>query len=96
MVRIINLNQNPKAEEFKNDKHFSKIKIIRRQIKQLLIIPIIVEDKVTGIVNLENTSLNPDTIDLLKSFSEGVAVAIKITPAYIKKFRIVILKFQRH
>jgi len=52
-------------EDLENDKHFSKIKIIRRRIKQLLIIPIIVEDKVIGVINLENTSLNPDTIDLL-------------------------------
>jgi len=71
-------------EDLENDKHFSKIKIIRRQIKQLLIIPIIVEDKVTGVINLENTSLVPDTIDLLRSFSEGAAVAINNARLYQK------------
>jgi HD-GYP domain-containing protein (c-di-GMP phosphodiesterase class II) len=71
-------------EDLENDKHFSKIKIIRRQIKQLLIIPIIVEDKVTGVINLENTSLSPDTIDLLMSFSEGAAVAINNARLYQK------------
>lgn len=71
-------------EDLENDKHFSKIKIILRQIKQLLIIPIIVEDKVKGVINLENTSLNPDTIDLLMSFSEGAAVAINNARLYQK------------
>jgi len=71
-------------EDLENDKHFSKIKIILRQIKQLLIIPIIVEDKVIGVINLENTSLNPDTIDLLRSFSEGAAVAINNARLYQK------------
>ena len=71
-------------EDLENDKHFSKIKIIRRQIKQLLIIPIIVEDKVIGVINLENTSLNPDIIDLLRSFSEGAAVAINNARLYQK------------
>jgi len=71
-------------EDLENDKHFSKIKIIRRQIKQLLIIPIIVEDKVIGVINLENTSLSPDTIDLLRSFSEGAAVAINNARLYQK------------
>jgi len=49
-----------------------------------LIIPIIVEDKVTGVINLENTSLVPDTIDLLRSFSEGAAVAINNARLYQK------------
>lgn len=71
-------------KNLENDKHFSKIKIIRRQIKQLLIIPTIVEDKVIGVINLENTSLNPDTIDLLRSFSEGAAVAINNARLYQK------------
>jgi len=71
-------------EDLENDKHFSKIKIISRRIKQLLIIPIIVEDKVIGVINLENTSLNPDTIDLLRSFSEGAAVAINNAHLYQK------------
>jgi len=71
-------------EDLENDKHFSKIKIIRRRIKQLLIIPIIVEDKVLGVINLENTSLSPDTIDLLRSFSEGAAVAINNARLYQK------------
>ncbi len=71
-------------EDLENDKHFSKIKVIRRRIKQLLIIPIIIEDKVTGVINLENTSLNPDTIDLLMSFSEGAAVAINNARLYQK------------
>ena len=71
-------------EDLENDKHFSKIKIIHRRIKQLLIIPIIVEDKVIGVINLENTSLNPDTIDLLRSFSEGAAVAINNAHLYQK------------
>lgn len=71
-------------EDLENDKHFSKIKIIRRRIKQLLIIPIIVESKVTGVINLENTSLDSDTIDLLRSFSEGAAVAINNASLYQK------------
>lgn len=71
-------------EDLENDKHFSKIKIIRRRIKQLLIIPIIVEDKVIGVINLENTSLGPDTIDLLRSFSEGAAVAVNNARLYQK------------
>lgn len=71
-------------EDLENDKHFSKIKIIRRRIKQLLIIPIIVEDKVIGVINLENTSLDPDTIDLLRSFSEGAAVAVNNARLYQK------------
>jgi len=71
-------------EDLENDQNFSKIKIINRQIKQLLIIPIIVEDKVIGVINLENTSLNPDIIDLLKSFSEGAAVAINNARLYQK------------
>ena len=71
-------------EDLENDEYFSKIKIIRRRIKQLLIIPIIVEDKVIGVINLENTSLGPDTIDLLKSFSEGAAVAINNSRLYQK------------
>ncbi|MBA7494910.1 hypothetical protein ES702_05488 [subsurface metagenome] len=71
-------------EDLESDKHFSKIKIIRRRIKQLLIIPIIVEDKVIGVLNLENTSLSPDIIDLLRSFSEGAAVAINNARLYQK------------
>ncbi len=71
-------------EDLENDKRFSKIEIIRRRIKQLLIIPIIVEDKVIGVINLENTSLGPDTIDLLKSFSEGAAVAVNNAHLYQK------------
>jgi hypothetical protein len=71
-------------EDLENDQHFSKVKRISRQIKQLLIIPIIVEDKVIGVINLENTSLNPDIIDLLKSFSEGAAVAINNASLYQK------------
>jgi len=71
-------------EDLENDKKFSKIKLIRRRIKQLLIIPIIIEDKVIGIINLENTSLKSDTIDLLRSFSEGAAVAINNANLYQK------------
>lgn len=71
-------------EDLENDKHFSKIEIIHRRIKQLLIIPIIVEDKVIGVINLENTSLGHDTIDLLRSFSEGAAVAVNNACLYQK------------
>jgi hypothetical protein len=71
-------------EDLENDQRFSKIKIISQQIKQLLIIPIIIEDKVIGVINLENTSLSPDIIDLLKSFSEGAAVAINNASLYQK------------
>lgn len=67
-----------------NDKQFSKIKIIRRKIKQLLIIPIIIEDKVKGVINLENTDINTEIINLLKSFSEGAAVAINNAQLYQK------------
>lgn len=71
-------------EDLENDKHFSKIEIIHRRIKQLLIIPIIVEDKVIGVINLENTSVGHDTIDLLRSFSEGAAVAVNNACLYQK------------
>jgi len=71
-------------EDLENDKHFSKIEIIHRRIKQLLIIPIIVEDKVIGVINLENTSVGHDTIDLLRSFSEGAAVAVNNARLYQK------------
>jgi len=71
-------------ENLENDKQFSKIKIINRKIKQLLIIPIIIEDKVKGIINLENTNIKTETINLLKSFSEGAAVAINNAQLYQK------------
>lgn len=71
-------------EDLENDKQFSKIEIIRRKIKQLLIIPIIIEDKVKGVINLENTDTNTEIINLLKSFSEGAAVAINNAQLYQK------------
>ncbi|MEA2022150.1 MAG: HD domain-containing protein [Candidatus Caldatribacteriota bacterium] len=71
-------------EDLENDKQFSKIKIIRRKIKQLLIIPIIIEDKVKGVINLENTNINTEIVNLLKSFSEGAAVAINNAQLYQK------------
>ena len=71
-------------EDLESDKYFTKIKIIHRQIKQLFIIPIIVEGNVIGVINLENTSLTSETIELLKSFSEGAAVAINNAHLYQK------------
>jgi len=71
-------------EDLENDKQFSKIKIIRRKIKQLLIIPIIIENKVKGVINLENTNIDTEIINLLKSFSEGAAVAINNAQLYQK------------
>ena len=71
-------------EDLESDKHFTKIKIIHRRIKQLFIIPIIVEGNVIGVINLENTSLTSETIELLKSFSEGAAVAINNAHLYQK------------
>ena len=71
-------------EDLENDKIFSKIKIIHRIIKQLSIIPIIIENEVRGIINLENTNVNTEIINLLKSFSEGAAVAINNAQLYQK------------
>ncbi len=71
-------------EDLENDKQFTKIEVIHRRIKQLFIIPVIVKEKVIGIINLENTSLTPETIDLLKSFAEGAATAINNANLYQK------------
>lgn len=71
-------------KDLEKDKRFSKKEIIHRRIKQLLIVPIIIEGEVKGVINLENTSLGPDKIDLLRSFSEGAAVAVNNARLYQK------------
>ena len=71
-------------KDLENDKQFSKIKMISRKIKQLLIIPIIIGNKVEGVINLENTHVDLEIINLLKSFSEGAAVAINNAQLYQK------------
>ena len=80
-----------RTQELEKDKRFSKKEIIHRRIKQLFVIPIIIEGEVKRIINLENTSLATNTINLLKSFSEQAAVTINNARLY-QKSRIVILK----
>jgi putative nucleotidyltransferase with HDIG domain len=71
-------------KDLEKDKRFSKKEIIHRRIKRLLIVPIIIEGEVKGVINLENTDLSLDTIDLLRSFSEQTAVAINNARLYQK------------
>ncbi|GAG48000.1 unnamed protein product, partial [marine sediment metagenome] len=66
------------------DKHFSKEETVDYKIKQLLMVPIIIENEVKGVISLENASFTTDIINLLVSFSEQVAVAINNARLYQK------------
>jgi len=72
-------------KDLEKDKRFSKKGGIDYKLNQLLIVPIIIEGEVKGVINLDNnTSFKTDTINLLKSFSEQVAVAINNAHLYQK------------
>jgi len=72
-------------KDLEKDKRFLKKEGIDYKLNQLLIIPIIIEGKVKGVINLDNnTSFTDDTINLLKSFSEQAAVAINNARLYQK------------
>jgi len=72
-------------KDLEQDKRFSKKKVIDYKLKQLLMVPIIIEREVKGVINLEsNTSFTTDIINLLKSFSEQAAVAINNARLYNK------------
>ena len=66
------------------DKRFSIKENIDYNIKRLLIIPIIIENKAIGAINLDDVSFTKDTINLLESFSEQAAVAINNARLYQK------------
>jgi len=73
------------TKDLKKDKRFSKKEEIDYKLKQLLMVPIIIEGEVKGVINLDNnTSFTTDTINLLKSFSEQAAVAINNARLYQK------------
>jgi len=69
-------------EDLENHEVFTKIKLIDRKITKLLIMPIIIENRVKGVINLENTNISSELINLLKSFSDGAAVAIHNAQLY--------------
>jgi HD-GYP domain-containing protein (c-di-GMP phosphodiesterase class II) len=72
-------------EDFEKDKRFPKKEEVDYKLKQLLMVPIIIEGEVKGVINLDdNTSFTTDTINLLKSFSEQAAVAINNARLYQK------------
>ncbi len=72
-------------KDLEKDKRFSKKEEIDYKLKQLLMVPIIIEGEVKGVINLENnTSFTTDIINLLKSFSEQAAVAINNARLYHK------------
>ncbi|MBU4226707.1 HD domain-containing protein [bacterium] len=72
-------------KDLKKDKRFSIKAEIDYKLKQLLMVPIIIEGEVKGVINLDNnTSFTTDTINLLKSFSEQAAVAINNARLYQK------------
>ncbi|MDD5015802.1 MAG: HD domain-containing protein, partial [Atribacterota bacterium] len=72
-------------KDFKKDKRFLRKEKIDYNLKQLLMVPIIIEGKVKGVINLDNnTTFTTDTINLLKSFSEQAAVAINNARLYQK------------
>ncbi|GAH64456.1 unnamed protein product, partial [marine sediment metagenome] len=72
-------------KDLEKDKRFSKKEEIDYKLKQLLMVPIIIEGEVKGVINLEsNTSFTTDIINLLKSFSEQTAVAINNARLYQK------------
>jgi len=72
-------------KDLEQDKRFSKKEGIDYKLKQLLMVPIIIEGEVKGVINLDNnTSFTTDTISLLKSFSEQAAVTINNARLYQK------------
>jgi HD-GYP domain-containing protein (c-di-GMP phosphodiesterase class II) len=71
-------------KDFEQDKRFSKEETVDYKIKQLLMVPIIIENEVKGVISLENASFTTDIINLLVSFSEQVAVAINNARLYQK------------
>lgn len=72
-------------KDLEKDKRFSKKEEIDYKLKQLLMVPIIIEGEVKGVINLEsNNSFTTDIINLLKSFSEQAAVAINNARLYRK------------
>jgi len=71
-------------KDFEQDRRFSKKEMVDYKIKQLLMVPIIIEKKVKGIICLDNASFTTDIINLLTSFSEQVAVAINNARLYQK------------
>ena len=71
-------------KDLEKDKHFSIKETIDYNIKQLLIVPIIIENKVIGVINLDNVFYIKDIINLLESFSEQAAVAINNARLYQK------------
>ncbi|GAI73714.1 unnamed protein product, partial [marine sediment metagenome] len=71
-------------KDLEKNKHFSIKEIIDYNIKQLLIVPIIIENKVIGVISLDNVFYIKDIIILLESFSEQAAVAINNARLYQK------------
>ena len=72
-------------KDLEQDKRFSKKEKIDYKLKQLLMVPIIIEGEVKGVINLDNnTSFTTDTINLFKSFSEQAAVTINNARLYQK------------
>jgi HD-GYP domain-containing protein (c-di-GMP phosphodiesterase class II) len=72
-------------KDLEKDNRFSKKKGIDYKLKQLLMVPVIIEGEVKGVINLSNnTSFATDTISLLKSFSEQAAVTINNARLYQK------------
>jgi HD-GYP domain-containing protein (c-di-GMP phosphodiesterase class II) len=71
-------------KDLEQDKRFSKKETVDYKIKQLLMVPIIIENEVKGVISLDNASFTTDIINLLKSFSEQVAVAINKAHLYQK------------
>ncbi|MCK4309349.1 MAG: HD domain-containing protein [Candidatus Atribacteria bacterium] len=71
-------------KDLEKDKRFSIKENIDYNIKQLLIIPIIIENKVIGAISLDNVSFTKDIINLLESFSEQAAVTINNARLYQK------------
>ena len=71
-------------KDLEQDKRFSKKETVDYKIKQLLMVPIIIENEVKGVISLDNASFTTDIINLLMSFSEQVAVAINNARLYQK------------
>ena len=71
-------------KDLEQDKRFSKKETVDYKIKQLLMVPIIIENEVKGVISLDNASFTTDIINLLRSFSEQTAVAINNARLYQK------------
>ncbi|MCK4308999.1 MAG: HD domain-containing protein [Candidatus Atribacteria bacterium] len=71
-------------KDLEQDKRFSKKETVDYKIKQLLMVPIIIENEVKGVISLDNASFTTDIINLLESFSEQAAVAINNAHLYKK------------